>query len=124
MKITIAASAFFSLVLLGMVLLMGAVAADEDTYGRAGGRVGHVAIAQVVREARAARTMLTQESMTIHGQAGQPVGADAIEHVSRNARRSTGEGRQTNASFGRAGSAVGIDRVLDAGSGPLSVAER
>lgn len=75
--------------------------------------MGADAIAQVVRDSRPAGTNDGRDFPVIYGQAGQPVGADAIEYVVKHARRSMATERQTHAHFGRAGGAIGIDRTWD-----------
>ncbi len=95
----------------GSLFLGAAAVADEGVYGRAGGPVGADAISQVARDARPAGTKSESHASIVYGHAGQPVGADAIEYVVKRARRSMAGDRQMDAYFGRAGGAIGVDRV-------------
>lgn len=121
MRITCKTSNAGALMLLGLMLLAGAAFAEDVSHGRAGVATAADRIAQVVRDARPAGATSDQHAVTIYGQAGQPVGADAIEYVSRHARRSRVRDDAMAAGFGRAGGPAGRGHVRDDSS--LHVAE-
>lgn len=111
-------------VVAGSLFLVAAAAADEGVYGRAGGPVGADAISQVARDARPAGTNSGGYAANVYGHAGQPVGAEAIEYVVKRARRSMAGDRQMDAYVGRAGGAIGVDRIRDGGTPRVAQARR
>ncbi len=112
MKTTYFRNDSLAILLVGAAIMCTSAAAFAEHYGRAGGRVGVAAIEEIVRNSRVAAAQ-SDNVWIVFGQAGQPVGADAIAYVHTHAKRSRFNDERAAAWFGRSGGAIGIERARE-----------